>query len=63
MALVGIAKRKRASRKRKSVAGNGRAAVRSAFAQAAKYCATNRSPGERIQDCVRRVFHKYYRPA
>jgi hypothetical protein len=32
MALVGIAKRKRASRKRKSVAGDGRTAVRSAFA-------------------------------
>jgi hypothetical protein len=59
MALVGIKR----SRKRKSVAGDGRAAVRSAFAQAAKYCAANRSPGEKIQNCIRRVFHQYYRPA
>jgi hypothetical protein len=61
MALV-YAPRKKRSR-RKSVAGDGRAAVRSAFAQAAKYCAVNRSPGERIQDCIRRVFHQYYKPA
>jgi hypothetical protein len=61
MALV-YAPRKKRSR-RKSVAGDGRTAVRSAFAQAARYCSTNRSPGERIQDCIRRVFRQYYRPA
>lgn len=24
------------------------------FAEAAKYCARNRAPGERIQDCIRK---------
>jgi len=24
------------------------------FAEAAKYCATHRAPGERIQDCIKR---------
>jgi hypothetical protein len=29
------------------------------FAEAAKYCAKNKAPGERIQDCIRRYLgHK-----
>jgi hypothetical protein len=27
---------------------------RAKFAQAAKWCAHNKAPGERIQDCIRR---------
>jgi hypothetical protein len=27
---------------------------RAKFAEAAKYCARNKSPGERIQDCIKR---------
>jgi hypothetical protein len=32
---------------------------RSIFGQAAKWCAKNRSPGERIQDCIKRYLSQY----
>jgi len=32
---------------------------RKIFAEAAKYCARNKAPGERIQDCIRRYLAQY----
>jgi hypothetical protein len=29
------------------------------FADAAKHCAKNRAPGERIQDCIRKYLAQY----
>jgi len=29
------------------------------FAEAAKYCATHKAPGERIQDCIRRYLEQH----
>jgi len=43
---------KKRSRRKKT--GYTREQWKEKFAAAAKYCATHRAPGERIQDCIRK---------
>jgi len=45
---------KHVKRSRRKKTGYTREQWKQKFAAAAKYCAANRAPGERIQDCMRK---------